>query len=184
MKSIDILTIILGLIPYVLISIGVIKGSVKQSFATWLLWFILDVIVLFGVFDQDGNPYLFSAFALGTGIVTILLVVKKQVSWSSFETYISWMVTVCIIVYLLAGPHLAIIATVLALNIAGIPQVIATFKDPKATPTIAYSLFAISALLSAISAKAWTVEDMLPAISTLIYASTVAILSLRKNPDG
>ena len=81
MKLLELLTTITGLLPYALLIQGILKGTVKQSFATWILWLALDVIMVYGTISQKGNPLLYSVFTLGTCIVTILLIVKKQYTW-------------------------------------------------------------------------------------------------------
>jgi len=180
MKIIEIFTVITGILPYVLLVIGITNGKVKQSFATWMLWLVLDIIVLCGIIAQDGNSLLFFVFTLGTIVVTAVLVFKRQFSWGRFETFVTALVAICITVFLMGGPYIATIATTAALNIAGIPQLIATYKDPKTASAKAYFLFMTSSLLSVMGTEAWTVQDKLPQMSSAIYCLIVFLLALRK----
>jgi hypothetical protein len=180
MKTIDIATVITSLIPYVMLIVGVAKDKIKQSFATWFLWLILDVVTLIGIVAQHGNYLLLAVFSGGTICVTLLLIYKKQFSWGLFETFVGILVAMCILILLTAGPYVATIAGTTALAAAGIPQLIATFKDPKSTPSIAYFLFGASSLLSVIGASGWTVQDRLFPMFSTIYCFIVMLLSLRK----
>lgn len=180
MKIVNIAIVITGTLPYIILIVGVLKNKIKQSFATWLLWFILDSIIVIGAIAQDGNYLLYSVFGTGTILTAISLLYKKQFSWGKVDTFIAFLVVLCILVLLFGGAYVSIIATTVALNIAGIPQLIATNKDPKSTSTKAYSLFAVSSLISVISAEAWTVEDRLPATSSFVFCLVVVLLSLRK----
>lgn len=180
MSILEIVTVITGLVPYALLVIGILKGTVKQSFATWILWLALDGIVLRGIIVQHGSPILFSVFTFGTLIVTIVLIVKKQFAWGKFESFVAFLVGVCIAIYLTSGAYMATIATTAALSIAGIPQVIDTYKNPHQTSTTAYLLFTISSLLAIIGADAWTVPDRLPQTNSFGFCIIIMLLSLKK----
>ncbi len=117
MKVVEIATVITGFLPYILLIYGVVKGKVKQSCATWLLWLSLDVIVLTAIIVQKGTPVLYTVFAIGTFFTAISLLLHKQFSWGKFETTIALLVAICVIIFFLGGPYVATIATVAALNI-------------------------------------------------------------------
>ncbi|MCX6753028.1 MAG: hypothetical protein NTW62_01615 [Candidatus Nomurabacteria bacterium] len=181
MKIIQILVVVTGLLPYLLISIGIIKGTVKQSFATWLLWLLLDFVMLAGILKQNGNILLYSVFTFGTLIVTLLLVFKKQFSWGKFESCVSLLVAICAWIYLSNdNAYVTTFSTVIALNIAAIPQIIDTLKRPHLTSTTANFLFATSSLLSISIAEKWTMKDLLPQINAMVFCSLIAVLSMRK----
>ena len=180
MSLLEIATAITGSIPYFLHSKGIVKGTVKQSFATWILWLALDAIILRGIIAQHGNPILFSVFTLGTLIVVIFLIATKQFAWGWFESLIAGLVLVCVSIYFFSGPYNATIATTIALDIAGIHQAIDTYKNPQLTSTKAYLLSAISALFSILAVSAWTVPDRLPQTNALCYCMIIVLLSLRK----
>jgi hypothetical protein len=179
MKLIELLTTITGLLPYALLIQGILKGEIKQSFATWILWLALDIIMIFGIVSQKGNPLLYSVFTLGTFLVTTLLVIKKQYTWGWFETEVTFLVGICIGIYFTSGAHTATIATMIALDIAGIPQLIATYKKPKETSTIAYLLFTVSSLLAVIEAEVWTDKDSIPQMNAMVYCLLVTLFSVR-----
>ena len=180
MKLIDLVTVVTGILPYILLISGILNGKIKQSFATWVLWCILDIIVVWEVVTQHGNYLLYSVFALGTLLTAISLIYKKIFSWGRFETFISILVTLCIAVIIICGSHYGIIFTTTALNIAGIPQLKDTFQNPKSTSKTAYLLFALSGMLSTIGAESWSVEERLPSMSAMIYCLLILLFSLRR----
>lgn len=180
MNIIGIGTVVTGLIPYVLLIKGIVQGTIKQSFATWLLWLLLDFIMLRGIIVQGGSPILYTVFTLGTFCVTALLIYKKQFEWGRFETFVTLLVIVCIVVYLLSGAYMATIATAAALSIAGIPQIVETYKSPESTSSTAYVLFSVSSILALFETSVWTVPDKLPQLNSGGYCLVVFLLSLRK----
>ncbi len=180
MNILKTLIVLTGVAPYVLLSVSILKGTVKQSFATWILWFGLDVIMLVSLTLKGGNTLLFAVFTIGTLAVTIFLARARQFHWGKFEWLITFLVLICTTVFLVGGPYLSIISVTLALNIAGIPQLISTYKDPSSTPRIAYLLFTTSSMLSVISAAAWTVEERLPYLSSTLFCAIIVLLSFRQ----
>ena len=84
--------IVTAIIPYFQLCIGIAKDKVKQNFATWLLWLILDSVVLMGIIAQHGDIALFSVFTAGTFAVTAVLIIKQQFSWKWFETLVTGLV--------------------------------------------------------------------------------------------
>ena len=181
MRLIVIASIVTGVIPYILLTKGVLKGTIKQNFATWILWLILDSIVLKGTFEQHGNVILFSVFTAGTFVVTMILAFKKQfLEWRWFETYVAMMTAVCIGIYFSSGPYVATIASTIALAIAAIPQIVDTYTHPETSPTIANLFFAASSGFSIIGAKDWTVQERLPQTQAFCIIAIIVLLSIRK----
>ena len=179
MKIIKVLTVITAALPYIILAFGILGGNTGQSFATWLLWLILDLILWKSVRDQGGEELLIKVFCAGTFVTTIILIATGHFSWGYFETFVSGLVVICIIIFSIAGPYYGTIAGAIALTIAGIPQVYETILDPKSCPTLVYLLFATSSFLSSICARAWTVKDRLFSMSSMIYCLIVTLLSLR-----
>jgi hypothetical protein len=180
MKVIEIAIIFTGILPYILLVIAILNGSVKQNFATWILWLALDCIMLRGIIVQNGSPILYSVFTFGTLAVTIVIVIKKQISWSKFESFVSLLVLLCMTVYVTSGAYTATIATTVALFIAGIPQIVDTYRNPHTASTSAYLFFTTSSFLSLIENQKWTVPDKLPQINSMVFCVIVMLLSLRK----
>lgn len=180
MKWTDLPIIVIGFIPYLLLSYGIAKNTVKQSLSTWMLWLTLDVIVVSALIAQKGNYIVFAVFTVGTLLVNIFLFAKKQFKWEGFDTIVTILVFVCIIIFYVSGPYGATIATTIALTVAGLPQVKSTWEEPEKTPTLPYFLFAITSLLSVIGAKEWSVPERLPQMSSVIFTTIIIILSLRR----
>lgn len=155
------------------------KGA-KQNFATWALWALLDIIVTISVVIQDGNVVLPIVYACGSFSVAIFLVVKKQVGWGKFETFIACLVIVCMCVWAMGGPKAATIASTLATASAGLPQLVATIKNPKSTSPLTYGLFTLANICSVIEAKAWTIEESFFPVVAGILCLLFFLLSLRR----
>lgn len=180
MFDLKIVGALIGMTPYIPICIGIYRGKVKQNFASWMLWTMLDAIATTAAFLQNGNYKLQAGFTLGSVAVTIFLIVKKQVKWTKFETLVSFLVLVCLCVWYFVGNNAGIIASIIGLIVAGIPQVKSTLKKPSETPTIPFLLFSLGGLFSFLGGIDWSIKERLFSGETVIFCFLIALLSLRK----
>ena len=170
----------IGILAYIILVVGIFKTGMEQSFAAFLLWALLDLIATITSVLQQGNFWLPLSNVIGSAVITILLVVKKQVSWSRMETLTSVLVAICLLVWLIAGEKAGIIASSLAVVTASIPQMKETYEKPEATPASAYIVFLLGNLISFFAGKAWTIEERFyPACSSFLCL-VIVVFALRE----
>ncbi len=164
---------------YPLIS-GILKGEIKQSFATWFLWAVLDAIIFTSILFQHGNIWLPIAYTLGSTLITIALLYKKQFSWGKFETFVCVLVIICLIAWFIGGAYIATIAGTVAVIIAGLPLFMEIIKDPQRGSPSIWIMFSIANILSFLGGNAWTIEERLYPGATAIFCLLIVFASLRK----
>jgi hypothetical protein len=170
---------IVGVIVNIPLIISILLNKTKQSFITYALWSILDLIVAYSVYAQQGNFWLPFLYGLSAGLVSIILVLKKQFSWGLFEWFILVLVIICLVVQYSFGEFWSMIASVASLSIASIPQIINTYKRPKDTPFLIYLGFSLAGLISLLGGKSFELKEILYPISALFICLLIAILSKR-----
>lgn len=180
MSSLQTIAGIIGLGAYIPLLYGIYRNDIKQNFVAFMLWAILDIIVVITTKLQNGNYMLPLAYALGATLVTISLGIKKQVAWSWIETLTSFLVLVCLLVWGFVGPKAGTLASSIAVVIAGIPQVIDTYKKPKESSVLVYFLFLIPNVLSFLAGKAWTIEERFYSGSVIVFTVVIIIFAMRK----
>lgn len=169
-----------GLSGYVLLFVGLLKTKIEQSFAAFMLWAMLDIIATITTILEDGNYWLALGNAVGSTAITGLLAAKKQISWSWIETMTAILVLICLVIWFVAGEKAGLIASSLAVVVASIPQMVATYKKPRTTPTAIYVVFLIAAILSFIAGKAWTIDQRFYSGCAVFLCSVIVVFSLRK----
>jgi hypothetical protein len=172
----------LGLIIHIPLLSGIWKGNIKQSFASYGLWSLLDFIAAYAIFKQDGNFWLPFLYAIGAGLAAMSLLFKKCFSWGLMEWLVLTLVGMCMYVQYTSGEFYAMILSVASLAIASIPQIIDTWRKPGDTPTRIYMVFCFANLLSLLGAKSFELEQILYAITALIICVLIVLFSIRKNP--
>lgn len=175
---------ILGIAAYLLLIIALFRTKTEQSFAAFLLWALLDLIAAITTILADGNYWTALANAVGSSIITVLLIFKKQVSWSWVENMTVGLVIICLIVWYAAGEKAGIVASSLAVVIASIPQMVETYKKPEVTPTFIYLVFLTAYIVSLIAGKAWTIEERFYPCCSIFLCAVIVIFSVRKKALG
>jgi hypothetical protein len=150
---------VIGLVAYVVLIVALVRTTTEQSFAAFLLWALLDLIATVTTIIEQGNYWLALSNAIGSTVITLILIRKKQVSWSRVETMTALLVVVCLVVWYTAGEQAGIIASSLAVVIASVPQMVDTWKKPEATPALAYLIFITANIVSFLAGKEWTIEE-------------------------
>lgn len=171
---------LIGFLIHIPLLIGIWKGSVKQSFASYGLWSLLDFIAAYAIYHQGGNFWLSFLFAIGAGLASLSLLAKKCFTWGNTESVVLGLVIVCVYIQYTAGEFYAMIASVGSLTLASIPQTINTYRKPEETPTFVYVVFTIASLLSLLGAKNFALEQILYPASASLMCITIMVLSMRK----
>jgi uncharacterized membrane protein YgdD (TMEM256/DUF423 family) len=171
---------IIGLAGFIMLIVALLRTDTEQSFAAFFLWALLDGIATITTIIQHGNFWLALSNAIGSTAITLILIRKKQVSWSWIETMTAFLVVACLVIWYTGGERAGIVASSLAVVIASIPQMIDTFKKPEATPTLVYTIFLIGNILSVIGGKEWTIEERFYQCCGVFLCAVIAGFSIRK----
>ena len=174
---------IVGLLIHIPLLIGIWRGTIKQSFATYGLWCALDSITAYSIYAQKGNFWLAFLYAVGAGITSLALVLKKCFEWGKLESFVLFLVAGCVYIKYTSSEFYTMIFGVMALTVASIPQIINTFKKPSESPTKIYIVFCLANAFSLAGAKSFALEQIIYPGSALVLCLTITILSARKNPQ-
>jgi len=167
------------LLYYPLIS-GILRGEIKQSVATWILWVSLDAIALVSIILQKGNYLLLVFYCTCGTLVTLSLVYKRLFKWTRFETFVLSLVIVCLVVWSLSGSRWATIASTIAVCISGCPQIRDSWRTPDRTIGLIYIGYVLANSLSFFGGKIWTIEERFYPGMMALLCLVIATASFRK----
>jgi hypothetical protein len=114
------------------------------------------------------NPNVVLVYALGSTCTTIVLLAKGRFGWSPMESFVAFLVMLCIYVWFSRGAKWAIVFSVIAGTIASVPLVLMTWEDPSNSRVSVNASFLLVNILAFISAKTWTLEDRLYSVANII----------------
>lgn len=172
--------IVIGLLAYTPIVLGISRNKIRSSFCTWILWTLLNISVLASLISQ-GAPYLIAiVYTIGTFIIALMVLIKKQFSWATSDTVIAVLVLICTAVLILGNAYWATIVGSMASFIAGIPEIMNVIKNPKNGSKITALLFiAVNMLVIMITSDRSFINIIFP-LTWCFYWICILALSFNK----
>jgi hypothetical protein len=155
------------------------RGGAGQSFATWLLWALLDAILAASIIRQHGNYLIVVGFTVGDGVMAAALLWKHRVIWGRFETAVLALVLGCLVVWNISGPRGVTIAGTVAICVAGLPGLVALWKNPDRRLATIWALYALANAVSFFGGTAMTLEERFAPGVFAIFALALAVAGLR-----
>lgn len=171
---------LIGILIHIPLIYGVINGSVKQNPVTYGLWAMLDIIAAYSTWKQDGNFLLSLFYAIGATIVCTALLIKHSIFWTKLETFVLMLVLVCLIIQYSLGDFYSMVASVIALTFASVPQFFDTYINPKNTPKMVYTFFTIAGLVSLLGANDFTLSQIIYPAFAFLNCFVILALSFKR----
>ena len=174
MTPIDWLIFLIAIAAHAPLIIGIIKkrDDTSQTFTTWGLYFLLDVINMFSTMEKNGSYVILFGFSVGSFLMSAILFYQKRINWTRLETVITFLVFLCIGAWYVSGPYWTIIFGIASETIVGIYLIIKTYRNPDYKYNLSgYMMFFIVSTLTMVTAK----DLSIPQIG---YAFTETILNI------
>ena len=171
--NVDWLILTMSLLSYFFIFLAIIKKEGKgQSFFTWIMWLILDIILLIPTLSVGGKSSLL-LFGSTIGSMTIsfflLKLQKGKIGWIRWfrnyfldwlKNYWTWSEWLCLSLIILTSivwaistiiakdSTIVIVCAVVSQVIAGIPLTIKSWQEPKPEYILGYLFFILGCILT------------------------------------
>ena len=156
-----------------------ILGGMTQNFATWLLWLAINVVATGTLIVQHGNYLPSAAISAGDVFVCLCILKSWDFYWTRIETFASVLVSMCILTWIILGPRAGTIMSTSAYLIAGLPQIISTYRWPWYTSIPMWlSWFAVSGL-SVLGGKIWSIAERLYPSAVSLYCLALSLVATR-----
>lgn len=165
------LGVVLGIIPQFMVMWGIYKKTMKLSFSTYFIWFVLNLIITVASIVERGNYYLSLSFvALNLLIALMVLAAEQKVSFPVWERFLTVLCLICMGVWYATSGAYAVIAASLAVFIAGVPQFVVVYKNPKLTSSAVWLLATLAGLFAVLGGKEWSIAERFYPATFLLYA--------------
>jgi hypothetical protein len=165
-----------------------ITGKAQPNRVTWLLWGLFPMIIFVAQRAQGVEGLSWVSFAAG---FTPLLVVtasffNKKAYWKSEprDYYLMAAAVVGIVLWAITdNPNLAILFSLLADLLAGIPTLIKSYKHPASESWLAYAISTVGFGISILAIQTYTFENCVFVTYLLIINGAFALLASRGRSD-
>jgi hypothetical protein len=155
-------------------------GGAGQSFATWLLWAVLDTILTISLFLQRGNYLLPLGFAAGGVALTTLLLVKGRFAWSRMDSVILALVLGCLIGWRLGGEKTATVAATLGICLAGGPGLVELWRNPQRKVGNIWGWYVLANGLAFLGGTSMTLEERFAPGVFAVFSLLMFVASRRR----
>jgi hypothetical protein len=179
---------IIGILAHIPLFIDIKKGEPGYSFTSFALWSILDFIAARNLFLEGGDYTLSLTWGICAGSMALLLLFKKQVSWSWIETMVVILIAIILTLWYFFGSRIALFSTIASLIIASFPQI----KDANITRNNkvgrVYIIFSTSAVVSIFSAESiwggsFNIIELIYPLTAFSICMLVCVLSFQKQKN-
>lgn len=169
----------LGYIPYVG---GILQGKVKPAKVTWLIWAIVDIITLLGMYNEDAINGQIVGASIGAVALAILSLKYGVKGWSTVDIACLIGAFFAIGAWILSGNGLLSILICQVVNVLGaIPTFVSINKDPDKESKLAWLLFGFSCVLTVATIPRFTIEDSTQPLTFLFLQTVILFLLFRKS---
>lgn len=150
--------------------------------ASWLMWTVLDAILLVTTIASGKAPWLPLGWTIGATLVTIACFVRGTWTWSYKETISAIGSGISIYLSYKWGHFAGLLGAIFAMNIAGIPITVDMWRNPVRESTPVW-VFTVVACLFTLLGSDWSKAGIVLALSSMAYNGAMAIIARFKNPS-
>jgi hypothetical protein len=161
-----------------------IVGKAQPNRITWLLWGIFPMVIFVAQRAQGVEGLSWTSF--GAGFTPLLIVAasffNKQAYWKSQprDYYLMAAAIVGMILWAITdNPNLAILFSLLADMLAGIPTLIKSYRHPQSESWIAYAISTIGFGISFLSVQTYNFETTAFVAYVFVLNGSFALLASR-----
>lgn len=165
-----------AVVLYVCVWFLVTRSQTKQSFASWILWATIDTVAAAAIICKGGNFELPTVYSVGSIVIAASLFMKREYGWRRFDSYVTALVLICIVIWWQAGPVAAVVASSIAMFIAGLPMLRDAYESPFDVPVVVYILATIGNLCGVVAGKNWSVQERLYPLLAFAYTLILVII--------
>jgi hypothetical protein len=134
----------IAVLAYIILCYGILfKGAVQPLSAT-LLWLLLDGLAAWTAFSSGGNWLLAAGYTVGCALAAVASIYRGKTDFSKSDLSVAALVVICIVVWLGIGNIAGLIASSMAVFIAGVPTMIHYAHRPEEGQLSVWLLFSLA----------------------------------------
>ena len=177
-RALSMLSGITAISTLVVFGLELNKSNIPQNLTTWVIWTVLNALLLqASISAGNKDSWRLSAGATaGVVLVTLILLAKGEWHVGLVEMICIIGVLVSTIVWKLQGPKRGVVAIVVAMTLAGLPNMYDTFLAPSSESWFLWGGLTLACILAALSAEKWTIEDRLYPVTLGIFNFIMLVL--------
>ena len=171
------LTIAVAYVPFIW---GTIQGRVVPNRASWIVWFVQDVLIAASAAMAGAGLAVVVmpvAWGLGAAVVLVLSLTKgTRGAFSGLEKACLILSGLGLLLWATTGSaRMALVASVGAALIGGIPTLIKAWSKPWTEPASGWLLLILGTVFSALAIREWTFDSGFLPVAIGLFQLSVAM---------
>ncbi|WP_053228376.1 hypothetical protein [Spirochaeta cellobiosiphila] len=165
--------------------IETVQGKTQPNRVTWLLWGIFPLIIFLAQRAQGVSGLSWASFTAGFTPLLIVMssFINKKSYWkTNIKDYL--LMGAAFIGILLWGvtkdPNMAIMFSLVADFLAGLPTIIKAYKHPESESWIAYAISTIGFGISVLAIQTYSFENVAFIFYLFLVNAIISVLAVRK----
>lgn len=177
MQILSVLSFIFILASYVPYIQAIRKGTTKPAKASWVIWGLLDTIILAAMIAKGTVNYQIVGTIFGVWTVMYLAVRRGEPGWTNLDKFCLTGSALAVVIWqIFDSPTLGLAASLAANFIGSIPTLGKTWDDPKQENKLAWTLGWISCVLTVAAVPTWSLDVAGQPLTFLAIQSGMMIL--------
>ncbi len=137
----------IAVLAYLILCYGILFRGAVQPLSATLLWLLLDSLAAWTAYSSDGNWLLAAGYTVGCALAAMASIYRGKTNFAKSDLPIVALVIICIVVWLGIGDIAGLVASSLAVFIAGVPAMIHYRKRPQDGQLSVWLLFTAANLI-------------------------------------
>ncbi len=146
--------------------------------ATWLMWVVLDIIVLASTIVTNEPFALALSYTLGASAVLLVHFTRGSWKWTWVETVCAIGTIISVILWQTLSANYAVIAGVAAMSISGGPLIRTLWNEPNSESFSVFALTTVACFITLLATWPWSIGGSLLAGAGMIYNGMLAWLTI------
>ncbi len=163
-----------GFVPYIA---AILSGKAKPAKATWLVWSVVDAVILCGMYSAGDLSWQMVGCTIGTWIVALLAMKFGTSGWTNLDKACLVLAVLGVSGWLKSGnPILGIVFSLAVVVLGCIPTFSSAWKNPSQENKPAWLMFWASCVLATIAIPQWTLAYAAQPLVFLAIQSTMLLI--------
>ena len=155
------------------------KKVEANSTASWLMWVILDTVVLGSTAASGKSIALAASYVAGASMVFAAHLKHGKWVWTWVETLSAIGATVAAILWQTLSPEAGVIAGIVAMTAAGVPILVFFCKSPDRGAAAMFGVTTFACLITLLASLPWSIGGCLLSAGGFVYNGLMSSLAIR-----
>lgn len=165
-------------VPYV---VTILRGETKPAKATWLIWAVLDITIICGMYAKGTLNFQMLAAGVESSVIFCLALKYGLAGWTKLDKFCIASTLIGLGAWYLSGEALyGIVISLTIMIIGSLPTFVSAWKNPHYEDKWMWTISWFSSILAVIAIPYWDISNYTqPIVFLFIYTVMMYLLYIK-----